>query len=144
MKLQKDFNQYLAGLAVMNFKLHNLHWNVKGVEFMAIHKFTEELYDTFFEYFDAVAEHEKIFGVMPDCKLADYMNNSKIKEVEPKDFSAKEALEIIRDDLKALRDEALALRKLSEESDYFEAVTLFEEHIGYYNKQLWFVSATLG
>lgn len=144
MKLHKEFNQYLAGLAVANFKMHNLHWNVQGFEFMAIHKFTEELYDKFFAFFDEVAEHQKIFGVMPDCKLSDYLSNSKIKEVEPKAFSSKEVLEIIQADLKALREEALALREASDECGYFEAVALFEDHIDYYNKQLWFIAATLG
>lgn len=57
MKLQKEFNQYLADLAVVNFKLHNLHWNVQGKAFVAVHQFTEELYNQVFEYFDAVAEH---------------------------------------------------------------------------------------
>lgn len=144
MELQKEFNQYLAGLAVINFKLHNLHWNIVGPQFMALHKFTEELYDTFFEFFDQVAEHQKIFNVMPDCKLSDYLANSKIKEVEPKKFEAKEVLEMVQADLKELREEALALREASDKDNYFEAVALFEAHIDFYNKQLWFVSASLG
>ena len=41
MKLQKEFNQYLADLAVMTFKLHNLHWNVTGSQFVPVHEFTE-------------------------------------------------------------------------------------------------------
>ena len=52
MKLQKEFNQYLADLAVMTFKLHNLHWNVTGSQFVPVHEFTEALYDKLFEYFD--------------------------------------------------------------------------------------------
>ena len=143
MKLHKEFNQYLANLAVINFKLHNLHWNVVGMQFVPIHEFTEKLYDEFFEFFDQVAEHQKIFGVMPDCKLSDYLANAKIKEVEPKNFEAKEVLEIVKQDLLTLKQEAVDLRNASDEENYFEAVGLFEDHIDYYNKQLWFISSTL-
>lgn len=143
MKLHKEFNQYLANLAVINFKLHNLHWNVVGMQFVPIHEYTESLYDKFFEFFDEVAEHQKIFGVMPDCKLSDYLANAKIKEVEPKNFEAKEVLEIVKQDLLTLKQEAVDLRNASDEENYFEAVGLFEDHIDYYNKQLWFISSTL-
>ena len=143
MKYSKEFNQYLAGLAVINFKLHNLHWNVVGMQFMHIHKFTEELYDKFFDFFDEVAEHQKMFDIMPDCKLSDYMAKSNIKEVDPKDFAAKEVLEIVKADLAELKKEAVALRKASDEEGYFEAVALFESHIDFYNKQIWFISATM-
>ena len=55
MKLVKEFNQYLANLAVVTFKLHNVHWNTVGTQFVQVHKYTEELYDETFEFFDAVA-----------------------------------------------------------------------------------------
>ena len=50
---------YLANLAVLNAKLHNLHWNVVGRAFIQVHEYTEGLYDELFEQFDAVAEAMK-------------------------------------------------------------------------------------
>lgn len=44
---------YLANLAVLNAKLHNLHWNVVGRAFIQVHEYTEGLYDELFEQFDA-------------------------------------------------------------------------------------------
>lgn len=143
MDLNAQFNQYLSGLAVINFKLHNLHWNVTGMEFMSVHKLTEALYDEFFEFFDAVAEHQKMFGHMPACKLSDYLAHSQIKEVEPKNFDAKEVLEIVKNDLLTLKKEAVELRKVCDQAGFFEAVALFEGHVDFYNKQLWFISASL-
>lgn len=143
MDLNKQFNQYLAGLAVINFKLHNLHWNVTGMQFLPVHEMTEAFYDKFFEFFDEVAEHQKMFNVMPDCKLSDYLANSQIKEVDAKKFSAEEVLEIVRNDFYTLKQEAVELRKACDEEGYFEGVALFEGHIDFYNKQLWFLSATL-
>jgi len=37
--------EYLSNLAVLNVKLHNIHWNVVGENFLKIHDFTEEAYD---------------------------------------------------------------------------------------------------
>lgn len=144
MKLQKEFNTYLANLAVLTFKLHNLHWNVEGIQFKPLHEFTEELYDKTFEYFDEVAEIQKIYGVTPDSKLSDYLKNATLKEVEPKVFDAKEVLEIMYEDLTALNKEAHALRNACDEEGWFTSVGLLEAHVEYYSKQLWFIKATLG
>ena len=35
----KKLNTYLANLAVINIKIHNLHWNVVGSQFVAVHEF---------------------------------------------------------------------------------------------------------
>ena len=45
-------NRYLANLNIGNTKLHNLHWNVYGLSFKAVHEYLEGLYDSFFEKFD--------------------------------------------------------------------------------------------
>ena len=76
MKLVKEFNQYLANLAVVTFKLHNVHWNTVGTQFVRVHEYTEELYDETFEFFDAVAEILKMNDVTPDSRLADYLKNA--------------------------------------------------------------------
>ncbi|MDO4701271.1 MAG: DNA starvation/stationary phase protection protein [Erysipelotrichaceae bacterium] len=143
MKLQKEFNSYLADLAVITFKLHNLHWNVVGTQFVAVHEFTESIYDTTFEYFDEVAEHQKFYGVMPDCTFADYLKNATIKEIPAKKFTAEEVLSIVHEDLTTLRSKATELRNAADEEGWFSAVALFEGHVDYYNKQLWFIAATL-
>ena len=80
MKLVKEFNQYLANLAVVTFKLHNVHWNTVGTQFVRVHEYTEELYDETFEFFDAVAEILKMNNVTPDSRLADYLKNATISE----------------------------------------------------------------
>lgn len=51
-------NIYLANLAIKNIKLHNLHWNIVGTQFVAIHEFLEAEYDKANERLDQVAEIE--------------------------------------------------------------------------------------
>ena len=73
MKFKNEMNQYIANLSVLNVKLHNLHWNVVGEQFMPIHQFTEGLYDVYFKLFDDVAEMLKIRGEYPAASLKTYL-----------------------------------------------------------------------
>ena len=56
MSIAQKLNPYLSDLAVMFLKLHDLHWNVKGMQFVPVHQYTEARYDDMAEKFDAVAE----------------------------------------------------------------------------------------
>ncbi len=57
--------KYIANLNIWNVKLHNLHWNVVGINFLQIHEFLEEIYDNVGEQFDEVAELLKAKREMP-------------------------------------------------------------------------------
>lgn len=143
-KLTELFDVYLANLAVVTFKVHNLHWNVKGAQFIPVHLYTEEVYDETFEYFDQVAEQYKMYNAVPTVKLSDYLAKATIEEIDAKDFSTDEALEILLNDLKLLRDQATELRNACDEEGWFSSVAVFEDHVTSYNKRIWFLSATLG
>ena len=41
--LMLETNRYLANIGVMYVKLHNLHWNVVGPQFKAIHEYLETI-----------------------------------------------------------------------------------------------------
>ena len=139
----EKFNKYLSNLAVWTFKLHNIHWNVIGMQFMSIHEFTEQEYDKSFERLDEVAEHIKFFKEMPLVKLSDYEKNATIEQIDAREFSCKEALEIVKNDMYLLKEQATELRNACDEQGWFSAVSMFEDHINDYNKQLWFIRAML-
>lgn len=136
-------NEYLSNLAVMNVKLHNLHWNVVGINFVSIHNFTEELYDKMFETFDAVAEHLKMQGQVPLSQLKVYLEKATIKEIEPKEFSTKEVLTILIEDIEVLRAQALKIRNVADEESDFTAVAMFEGEVAAFDKNLWFLKAMI-
>ena len=96
-------NTYLSNLAVLNTKLHNLHWNVEGAKFMQVHEYTEELYEQFFELFDEVAELIKMRGEFPLVKATDYVENATIEELESKAFEDQEVLQIVKSDLEEIK-----------------------------------------
>ena len=143
MKKNELLNQYVANLAVWNVKLHNLHWNVVGKRFVQIHEFTEEIYDDAFEKYDEVAELLKMKGEMPLSTLAEYLEVASLEEVTAKDFSPREVLEILKNDLELMKNLGLEIRNLADEEGDFETVAIFEDYAADYSKNLWFVNSML-
>lgn len=135
--------KYLANLGVLNVKLHNIHWNVVGNQFMRIHNFTEEIYDELFENFDEVAELLKMKKVMPLSTMAEYLEIATIDEIKAKDFLVKESLEIIKMDLESMKELATEIRNTADEEGDFETVAMFEDYVADLSKNIWFVEAML-
>ncbi|WMM26392.1 DNA starvation/stationary phase protection protein [Tissierella sp. MB52-C2] len=143
MKHLELVQKYLSNLGVLNVKFHNLHWNVVGGQFMQVHNFTEEIYDKLFEDLDEVAELLKMKNIMPLSTIADYLANSTIEEVNPKDFSVKESLEIAKKDLELMKELATEIRNLADEDGDFETVAIFEDYVAFYSKNIWFINSML-
>jgi starvation-inducible DNA-binding protein len=139
----KKMNEYLSNLAVLNANLHNLHWNVEGLQFEQLHEFTEKLYSEFFEKYDSVAEILKMQGYKPLVKLSDYLKTASIKELDKDVFTTKEVLQTVLDYLNTMKTMALEIRELADKEDDFVTVNEFEDHITEYNKHIWFVKSML-
>lgn len=142
MKIQL-MQQLLADLAVLNVKLHNIHWNVIGPRFTAIHEYTEKLYDGVSDDYDALAERLKMLGEFPSASLKDYLANAAIKERQSTEIKDMDALQLIKEDLTYLRDEYKRVRDAANEEDDFVTVALVEEEIAELEKELWFIRSTL-
>lgn len=137
----QNVQKYLSNLSVLNVKLHNLHWNVVGVNFVAIHNFTESLYEEAFGQFDDVAEYLKMNEITPLSTAKAYLENASIQEVEPKEFSTSEVLNILVEDLSLLKKDATDIRNALDKKGDFVGVALFEDHVAKYNKHLWFLKS---
>ncbi len=134
-------NEYVANFHVWNVKLHNLHWNVTGEQFVPVHKFTEELYGEVFEKFDDVAEQIKIQGQSPAATIAEYVKLATLKEIPARDFSSGEVLKVVMDDMEHMKQLAVEIRALADDEGDFSTVAMMEDHVSGYAKNLWFLSA---
>ena len=141
--LFEKLNKYLADTGVMYIKLHNLHWNVSGSQFKAVHEYLEAIYDVFTENMDAVAELLRMHGEYPAASLKDFLQLSEVKELASEKVGIKQALSIVLEDLKSLDKAAKGIRALADEDDVFDVVAMMEEQSGYYQKTIWFISSTL-
>ena len=138
-ELVKQVNHYVANLGVSYIKMHNLHWNVVGLQFKSTHEYLEEVYDEYADYLDEVAELLRMEGELPLASLKDYLAVASIKELETKEVSIECALSTLLSDMKALREEALKLREAADKEGNFSLVAMMEDHIANFNKRIWFV-----
>lgn len=134
---------YLADLLVGNVKLHNLHWNVEGFTFKAVHEYLEALYDQFFEYFDEVAEYQKQVGIMPKASVKEYLELTDIEELSDKIVDAKVAIKTALELIKHMKEHAIEIREEADEKDEFVLVGMMEDHVAVYNKEIWFMESML-
>lgn len=141
MKHLELLQEYLANSAVLNVKMHNIHWNVVGLQFLKVHNFTEEFYDKLFEDFDEVAELLKMKNEMPLSTMAEYLEKTTIQEIKAKDFKIKESLQTVKEDMELMKALATKIRNTADDEGDFETVAMFEDYVAYYSKNIWFLNA---
>ena len=143
MTQQELMNNYVADLLVLNVKFHNLHWNVTGKGFEQVHVYIERLYDDLMIKYDEVAERIKMLGTFPKASVSSYLSATSVTEIESKDYPIDETLNVLLEELTYLKKEAYNIRAEAEQNDDFVTVAMMEDHIGAYDKEIWFVRQTL-
>ncbi|MCD8298762.1 MAG: DNA starvation/stationary phase protection protein [Opitutae bacterium] len=141
--LVSKLNKYLANIAVMYVKTHNLHWNVVGKNFKAVHEYLESIYDDLAESFDAVAEALKMHGEQPVASLAGYLELATVKEIPSEEICSCKAFEIVKADLTELKAQGEAICAACDSGDLSDVVAVVEEDLGKFTKAIWFITATL-
>ena len=142
-KAAKRLNPYLADLVVNYMKLHDLHWNVKGPMFVQLHLYTEERYNDIALKFDEVAEKIIMNGEVPLTGMKAYLELASIKELNKGSYKDSEVAEIVLEDLKYLKDEAVKLRDEFDNDGNFSVVAMLEDHITGYEKEIWFLQSMM-
>ena len=138
-ELTNNLNKYLANLGVLYIKLHNLHWNVVGINFKAIHEYYETLYDGISASLDSVAEIIKMHEQAPLATLKSY----DIKELESLEIDSKKSLKIVLEDFIKMKSLIEQIRKDADQEDLYDIVTLMENDLEQYTKSIWFIRAML-
>jgi starvation-inducible DNA-binding protein len=144
MKQQLELmNKYIANLAVLNIKLHNLHWNVSGENFEQGHVFLERLYTDLFAKYDEAAERVKMLREFPEANMKAYLELTSVEELGNKFYTVAESFEIAQQEYEGLIALAKQVRKQADQNDDFITVSLMEDHITIYEKELWFIHSAL-
>lgn len=126
---------------VLFTKLHNFHWNIKGLEFLKIHEKTEELYNHFSENYDFIAERLLQRGAKPITNLRQILELAKIQEDSNSDFTPQYVFTSIAKDFTYLKEQYSVLANLSEND--VTTKSFAESQIAFFEKELWMIQATL-
>lgn len=141
--LTKMLNENLANLNVLYVKLHNYHWNVKGINFKPIHDMTEAYYEYMADQYDEVAERIVQLNGKPLATLKDYLENALISEESKNEFDAKTALNSVLNDFEKLNAEFKKIAKAADEADDAPTVALAEDNVAWLEKEIWMIKASL-
>lgn len=124
-------------------KFHNYHWNVKGLQFFAIHEYTEKAYEEMAELFDDCAERVLQLGEKAIVCRKTLVEKAKSPKVDKDCFNPIEVVDLIKQDYEYLLGE---FKKLNEESEKVNDTTtaaFAQEKIAKYEKDLWMLRSTL-
>lgn len=135
--------QIQADSIVFFVKLHNLHWNVKGLLFKPIHEMTEGIYDEFADIFDDVAERIIQLGEKPYVTLESALKASKIKEEGKSDFKGEEVLKIVLKDFEYFLESFKKLASEAEKANDSTTQDYANGVIAKFEKEIWMLKAQL-
>lgn len=142
-KVIEQLNQIQADANLFYIQLHNYHWNVKGTQFFAIHKYTEEAYDEMGEIFDEVAERALQIGGKAIVCPKTMLEMSKLQPQKADSFTTKEVCEALVKSYEYFIDAFKKLRQEADKVDDFGTVALAEDKVACFQKRIWMLKATL-
>jgi DNA-binding ferritin-like protein len=126
-------------LDAIRLEAHLLHLNYTGANFLSIHGFAKEQYQTHLESFDTACEHVRALGGCLPSTVADMRN--VLPCYEQKDCGCVESLEGYRQNLLRLVCMCKKIEKAS--GCAIDVANSMAEIVAHANRSAWFLSATL-
>ena len=134
-------NARLADTSDMTTMAKQAHWNVKGPNFIALHKMFDELWDDLNDYVDLIAERIAQLGSTANGTARDAAEASNLDEYPHGIASGKEHVGAIASRLALLALSTRAAIGSSEDLGCADTADIFTEVSRGIDKWLWFVEA---
>ena len=136
-------NKTLANLADLAAQIKQAHWNVKGEQFISLHKLFDELAEDAVEQVDTVAERIMALGGTALGTLQEAVKNTQLRVYPVDIFAAKDHLEHLTHNFAILGE--LSRKNIKESEKYSDLVTsdMYIALTTMLDKNLWFLEAHL-
>lgn len=142
MSLEKQLTKLQADAHALFLKFHNYHWNVKGLQFFALHSYTESTYEKMATMFDDCAERLLQLGYKAVVCPKELIELSCAPKTDKTCFEANELVALILADYEYLLAEFKMLNKLAEEAADTTTAAYAQEQIAGYEKDIWMLKNT--
>jgi starvation-inducible DNA-binding protein len=136
-------NQTLASMSDLYLQLKNAHWNIKGLEFIALHKLFDELAENCEPQVDDLAERVTALGGTALGSLQEIAANSTLKAYPANLFEARLIISHLAHNFAILGE---TTRQNIGESEKYGDIATGDVYIGltrFLDKNLWFLEAHL-
>ena len=141
-KLVDQLNTVLASMQVLYNNIHAAHWNLECSDFLYLHKYFDEIYESTGGHIDVYAEYVRINNAFPVHTYKEYLKLSLIDEVSFKETNEREAIF-----KKMMLDTELILtylKQMFKETEESPAVNDYvAATIDDFGKRLWFFKASM-
>ncbi|HJE02739.1 DNA protection during starvation protein [Aliarcobacter thereius] len=142
-KIIIQLNQIQADAHALYVKLHNFHWNVKGMDFHPVHNFTEGLYNEMSTLFDDTAERAIIIGGKALLTIDALAKTTKIATETADCFKSKEIVEKIVTDFTYLLKEFKTLSQVAGDANDKGTEAFADDKVAELEKNLWMLNSML-
>lgn len=136
-------NVSLASVADLYAQLKHAHWNVKGLQFIALHKLFDEQAEALEEYVDTVAERITALGGEALGTLPNVVANTQLKAFPMSLCEAKLTIEHLAHNFAILGELVRANIYKSEEHGDVATGDVYISLARFLDKNLWFLEAHL-
>lgn len=136
-------NQSLASTADLQAQLKHAHWNVKGMDFIALHKLFDDLHEEVEEFVDVIAERITSLGGTALGTVQAVVKNTQLRTYPVDIFSAKDHLEHLTHNFAILGELARTNIDKTAELDDMGTNDLYIDLVRMLDKNLWFLEAHL-
>lgn len=136
-------NKTLAGTTDLQIQLKHAHWNVKGMEFIALHKLFDELVEDVAEQVDVVAERITSLGGTALGTLQAAAAGTLLRPYPTDIFVGRDHIEHLAHNFSILGEHARNGMKLTEELADMASNDVYIDLARMLDKNLWFLEAHL-
>ena len=137
-------NHILADTYVMFIKARKFHWQVKGLQFMELHKHLQSIYEALDEQGDTLAERIRALDFIPFATLKEFLDETEIKETPGSDPSAEEMIsELLKDFEHLIEDTRKAANAAAEKNADMATNNMLISFLESHEKTCWMLSSYL-
>lgn len=141
--LVRVLNRFLSNINVLNVKLYNFHWFVKGKGFFTLHEKFQELYESKHELIDEVAERILMINGSPLGTIKEFVEHATLDEAKGNE-SAEEMVASLVNDYELLIKELEEGIALAGDLNDQPTEDLLIGVKGEFEKQVWMLKSYLG
>lgn len=138
-----SLNERLADGLDLHSQIKVAHWNIKGPQFPALHPLFETFATTLAGFNDQVAERAVTLGALASGTARHVAKSSSLPEYPQNTTKDLEHVKLLADRFDTYLGGLRQSRSLAENHDDIDTVDLFTEIITEFEKNAWFLRASL-
>ena len=135
-------NARLADAIDLQTQAKQAHWNVKGPNFIALHKLFDEVVEAVEDYVDEIAERARKLGGATLRSVSEITRNQRLRDNDDGRLSPADMLKELLDDNRQLTRFLRSSHELCDRYRDVATASLLENWIDEAERRIWFLAET--